>query len=267
MHDRKMVLALSVMVFSLASSAQAASRYDAMVLQDRPVLFLPLSSAQGNPVEPDLSGNANTGRYFPATRLPAKTRMPNGDYATVFDGFTQHLEVRSSAALSIPRGGVLTIEAWIRPDTLEFPSQESDGYVHWAGKGESGQHEYALRMYSLTNSASRPNRISAYVFNPSGGLGSGSYFQDPVRVRRWVHVAVIVDTQNVKLFKNAVLRDTTPLSQFNVNPQPGSAPLRIGTRDLRSYFKGGIAKFALYHYPLTVAQLHRHFMEIGKYRE
>ena len=60
------------------------------------------------------------------------------------------------------------------------------------------------------------------------------------------------------IFKNGVLRKTTPLSQFNVTPEPGDAPVRIGTRELTSFFKGAVGKFALYSRALTAAQLLKH---------
>jgi hypothetical protein len=121
-------------------------------------------------------------------------------------------------------------------------------------------------MYS--KSTNRPNRISGYVFNPEGGLGSGSYFQDEVRSRRWIHVALIIDGPKgtVSLFKNGELRKTTPFSQFDVTPQPGNAPLRIGTRDRRSFFKGAIGKIAVYRRALTAAQLRAHYMKIAIWR-
>lgn len=246
---------------SLFALAAAASPYDTLVLQDRPALYLPMAAPAGSAVERDLSPAGRDGTYFPR-RSPAKTRMPNGDAATVFDGFTQYLEVPSAAALSVGPRGALTLEAWIRPDTREFPTTEGDGYVYWAGKGEPGQHEYALRMYSLTNAVSRPNRISGYAFNLTGGLGSGSYFQDVVRPGAWIHVAVVIDNRTangaVRIFKNGVLRKTTPLSQFDVKPEAGRAPLRIATRDLHSFFKGAIGKFAVYGRALSAAQLAAH---------
>lgn len=254
-------LHLSTIGMVLAASVAAASPYDSLVLAQRPTLYLALSAARGSATERDLSGAGHDGRYLPRPSLAAKTHLPNGDVATVFDGGTQFVEVASAPSFSVPRAGALTIEAWIRPDTLEFPHDEADGYVHWAGKGETGQYEYALRMYSLTNSASppRPNRISGYAFNLSGGLGSGSYFQDSVTRGAWIHVAVIIDRHDVSVYKNGVLRKTTPLSQFNVTPAPGSAPVRIATRDLYSFFKGAIGKFALYPRALTAAQLVAHY--------
>lgn len=247
----------------LGGATYGASAYDAAVLADGPALYLRLSAPQGQTHELDRSGHGNLATYHPSTGLPKKTRLPNGESATVFNGFTQYLEVRSSQSLSVKSGSALTLEAWIRPDTLQFPSQESDGYVHWAGKGESSEQEYALRMYSHSNSASRPNRISGYVFNPSGGLGSGSYFQDPVVPGVWIHVALVIDARtlpgSVSIYKNGVLRKTTSLSQFGVVPQPGGAPLRIATRDMHSFFQGAIGKFAVYHYALSGNQLLLHF--------
>src|SRR4051812_38006030 len=116
-----------------------------MVLADRPALYLPLSAPRGSGEERDLSPNRFWGSYLPRGSSPAKTRLPNGDLATVLEGLGQYLETPSAAAFSIRRNG-LTLEAWIRPDTLEFPHAEGDGYVYWLGKGETGRHEYAGRM-------------------------------------------------------------------------------------------------------------------------
>ena len=258
---RRLLLALVLVVSQLSF----ASSYDTLVLSDRPVMYLPLSAPHGAATEPNLAGPGLAGRYVGA---PSKARMPNGDYVALFNGTSQYVEVADAAALSIPQNGALTLEAWIRPATLEFPRPEGSGYVHWAGKGVPGQHEYACRMYSYTNTESRPNRISGYVFNLAGGLGSGSYFQDPVRVGEWIHVAVVMDDRagTVSIYKNGILRDTTPLDQFDVTPQPGTAPLRIATRDLRSYFHGAIGKFALYHYAVPQTRLRAHYMKIRIWR-
>ncbi len=236
--------------------AGEASEYDNLIRQGHPALFL----KSGGPV----NGLASA---FPASKPFKKTRLPNGDTAGLFDGFTQYLEVASTPAISVNANGAMTLEAWIRPDVLDFPSTESDGYVHWAGKGDSGRHEYALRMYSENNAAHRPNRVSAYAFNPQGGLGSGSYFQDEVRAGEWLYVAVVIDTRAsrgkaISLYKNGVLRKVTPLSQFNVQPQAGDAPLRIGTRDGHSFFKGAIGKFAVYPYALSDGQLLSHYQKM-----
>lgn len=244
----------------VAPGASASSSYDNLIVDEKPALFLPMSSPRGAR-ERDLARGRHNGTYFPKTNEPKKTRMPNGDTATVFDGVNQYLEVASAPSFSVKHGGALTIEMWMRPDTLQFTHSEGEGFVYFAGKGESHQEEWACRMYSKQNSASRPNRISDYVFNLEGGLGSGSYFQDVVQTGVWIHYAAMIHTRHtpsISIFKNGVLRKTTPLSQFNVTPEPGDAPVRIATRELTSFFKGAIGKFALYSRALTAAQLLRH---------
>ena len=51
--------------------------------------------------------------------------------------------------------------------------------------------EWEARMYSTTNGENRCNRMSAYVFNPTAGLGSAADWQ-PVRgliqAGRWYHI-------------------------------------------------------------------------------
>lgn len=241
------------------------SAYDNAVLDDGPVLYLPLRQVSAQ--EEDLAGGHEA--TYRGVGHPAATTLPNGDAAQVFDGATQYLEVTSEADLSVPTSGVLTIEAWMRPDALEFPHDQGSGYVHWLGKGTPDQQEYVARIYSFSNTEnpSRPNRISGYAFNLSGGLGSGSYFQDGVTPGQWIHYALVINTRVTSvanptgyaaIYKNGVLRDTTALNQYNVVPGAGSAPLRIGTRDGGSFFLGAIGKVALYDYELTAVQLTRH---------
>jgi Concanavalin A-like lectin/glucanases superfamily len=231
------------------------SQYDRQVMSLRPAAYLPLSRAAAG-VEPDLTGHGHNGAYRGAGS-PGTARLPNGDRAVTFDGHGQYVEVPSAAALSITDTGCLTVQAWVRPDVLEFPVTEGTGYAYILGKGEVAKQEYALRMYSLTNSEvpPRPNRISAYVFNRQGGLGSGAYFQDKVTPGQWVMLTFVVDSRPsarwpegcISIYKNGELRGSpVGLNQFHVTPQASDAPFRIGTRDLESYFDGAIAKVAVY---------------------
>jgi hypothetical protein len=242
---------LTATVLTLASSfAHGASLYDQAVREDTPVFF----QADGH------------GTYASGGAVHTAP-LPNGEAAAHFDGASEYLEIPSTHALSIATTGALTFEAWLRPDKLQFPHAEAEGFVYWLGKGQAGEQEYAGRMYSLANSVDRPNRISGYAFNPSGGFGSGSYFQDALTRGQWIHVAVTFNTAPteafptgyVRIYRDGVLRDTTALGQFAVHPVAGNAPLRIGTRDLHSFFDGAIGKVAVYGYELTAARLQVHF--------
>jgi concanavalin A-like lectin/glucanase superfamily protein len=243
---------------SVTPPPQVTDRYDRQVLSFHPVLYLALGNASSG-IEPDLSGNGNNGSYEPRGGRPDLTTLPNGDLATTFDGVNQYVQVLSSRSLSVTDTGCLTVEAWIKPAVLQFPHSQGSGYVYVLGKGTAGKQEYAMRMYSYSNSNSevppRPNRISAYLFNLAGGKGSGAYFQDVVNPGDWIMVAFVIDSRSsaawpdgyISIYKNGIMRGRKiSLSQFNVKPGASNAPLRIGTRDLDSFFDGAIGKVAIY---------------------
>jgi hypothetical protein len=138
--------------------------------------------------------------------------------------------------------------------------------VYILGKGTAGKQEYALRMYSYLNDETppRPNRVSAYAFNLSGGEGSGAYFQDEVQPGEWMMVTFVVDSRPsgelphgyIAIYKNGQLRGKpVSLSQMNVTPEASDAPFRIGTRDLESFFEGAIGKVAVYDSILSGQQI------------
>lgn len=179
--------------------------------------------------------------------------------APVFDGTTGYVEIPDSDVFSEPTASALTVEAWIRPDSTSMPKQVGTGYVHWMGKGVSGQQEWVARMYQDGNSEGRHNRISFYAFNLSGGLGAGSYFQDPVAVGQWIDYVGEIDGKNTLIFKNGVKRDEDPLSGYNITPQNGTAPVRIGTRQLQSFFQGAIARVSIYGAALSAARALVHY--------
>ncbi len=175
-----------------------------------------------------------------------------------FDGFGDYVEIPDSTDFSVSTTGGLTVSAWMRPDALTFPVEESTGYVHWLGKGQLNHQEWTFRMYGLDNTdvPYRENRISFYVFNNGPGRGCGSYFQDPVEEGKWIHVTGVVDgvAETVSIYKNGGLRRTTSYSGI-ITPTHANAPLRIGTRDFASFFQGAIAQVRVWSRVLTDAEI------------
>jgi hypothetical protein len=241
--------------------------YDQVTLAAHPVLFLTMNTPR-SVVQADLSGRGHSGTYLPVGSAPRAVPMPNGDTAAGFDGRSQYLQVADSPDLSVPKTGVLTLEAWIRPDTLQPSHQEGTGYVNFLGKGEYAcvnQEEYEMRMYSKVNSETpvRPNRLSVYVFNLPGGEGSGSYVQEPMAVGQWIMLVEVINTTpsakyptgHVTIYKNGASRETVGLNEFGVVPQHGTAPFRVGSVQLASFFPGAIGKVAVFDYELTAPQV------------
>jgi hypothetical protein len=242
--------------------------YPEGVLAKGPVGYWRLGESAG-PVAFDETANGYDGTYVgnPAFAAPGALN-DDPDTGVQLNG-QDYVEIPDSTDFSQPTSGQgLTVEVWIRPDRLQFPGQTADPYVHWLGKGVAGNHEWALRFYS--NDSSRPNRISAYIWNPSGGEGAGAYFQDQLVVGHWIHVVACYepgdkDTRppaGVHIYKNGRHRQGPPSSgtlysnpRFQIVPMHGNAPLRLGTRDRGSFLIGALDEVAIYPRVLTAEEV------------
>jgi Concanavalin A-like lectin/glucanases superfamily len=192
----------------------------------------------------------------------------------IFDGIDDFIEIPDNPEFSIPTTGQLTVSARIRPDVLTFPKSESTGYVHWMGKGEKGQYEWVFRMYNEHPSGKdndRSNRISFYVFNLHGKKGIGSYFQDhdPIKVGEWIYVVGTANSEITSIYKNGDFKQCDRYTGSNsdqdkcqnypscewITPERGTAPLRIGTRDCNSYFKGSICDVRIWNRTLSAVEI------------
>ncbi len=263
----------------VAACSGGARSYDASILCDSPVGYWAMSRASGT--EPDLSGRANSGSYHGGTTTT--TTLPNGDRAVVFNGSNQFLSIPALAAYSIPTTGNLTWEAWLKPTVLQF-THDSGGYVDWLGKcaDYSPTCEWEGRLYSTENSENRCNRFSAYVFNPSAGLGSAADFQPQcglIQAGSWYHVvgeytllkqpAGCENTSkypgSIDIWVNGVKWNqsrhgqTGCMSQYDVVPKANSSPVNVGTMAEDAWFQGAIAKLAIYDFLLGEAQIKAHY--------
>lgn len=261
------VLNLSDMTASLRPTAD--SDYERIVLAKKPVAYWRLGEDKG-PVAADNAEGGHNGAYH-GTPVFQEMGAIKGDSNTAvkLDGKGTYVEVPDHPDFSQPTSGKgLTVEVWVRPDILEFDGETDDPHIHWLGKGEPGQHEWALRFYSR-RSKDRRNRISAYIFNPQGGLGAGAYFQDRLKAGEWIHVAACFDPGDadtkgagVHIYKNGVHRLGPPSPgalynnrQWRIKPVHGTAPLRLGTRDLKSFLTGALDEAAIYPRVLTAAEI------------
>jgi hypothetical protein len=190
--------------------------------------------------------------------------MTKGSLYLSFDGVHSYVEIPDSPDFSVATTGQLTVSAWIQPETIQlgaliFPTTEGgdERYVHWMGKGEAHQQEWTFRIYSADNTVGRANRISFYVFNPVGGIGIGSHYQDPtnpVQPGVWIHVVGAADAKKTYIYINGHLIQSN-VYNGSITPQHGSAPLRIGTRDFNSYFNGQIREVRLWNRTLSAAEI------------
>src|SRR5690349_6401108 len=166
--------------------------YHKRVLAKHPVAYWRFEE-NGGPVARDWTKHGHDGTYQGGVAFGQAGAIPGEpDSAIGLNGTDAFILVPDSTAFSQPTSGQgLTVETWFRPDVLMFAGQTADHYVHWLGKGQASAYEWGFRFYSQ-DSPRRPNRISAYIWNPasvSGGQneGAGAYFQDPLTTGEWIY--------------------------------------------------------------------------------
>jgi len=181
--------------------------------------------------------------YDPATgaHFPGEAYVDFGDHPD--------FSVATRKALSL---------VWQMSTTWEGSGPDADEYVHPFGKGSGNQMEYSARYYVKGSKAGeapqRQGRTSWYHWNLSGGLGAGSYFQDSTLPTRERHFVVTCDMRTITLYVDGVKRDSDALSGYSIVPSNGTAPLRFGTRDLRSFLVGTGRNIGIFDRVLTAAE-------------
>jgi hypothetical protein len=254
------------------SSAGSPRPYHERVLAKRPVGYWRFEERAGLAAH-DSSGHKHTGLFQGGVGLGQMGALSSqSDAAIGLNGTDAFVEVPDNKVFSQPtsRHG-LSVEVWFRPDVLTFPGQTDQHYVHWLGKGEAGEFEWGFRFYS--KESPRPNRVSAYIWNPTAESGStnegaGAYFQDELEPGVWIHLVACYDpgdarnpNAGVSIYKNGVLRGgpaTSPgarYTTYDIRAVHGSAPVRFGTRDKGSFLAGGLDEVAIYPRVLSASEV------------
>lgn len=180
-----------------------------------------------------------------------------------FNGINQYIQIPDADHFSINTTGKLSISVWMWCEVLNFPKTQSDNYLHWMGKGVTGQHEWTMRIYN--KESIRPNRTSCYAFNITGGLGAGTYVQEEINAKEWIHYVAVYDfpANEISIYKNGVFRRKATFTSFEITPSNGTAPVRIGTRDFGSYFYGAIDDVRFYNRVLSSIEVEELYKENG----
>ncbi|MBS3172558.1 LamG domain-containing protein [Candidatus Woesearchaeota archaeon] len=203
----------------------------------------------------DFSGNDNVAVVENA--VWGQAGKFNGSFD--FNGVNTRIIVPDSAMLSPSTTGKFTATFFVKfTNTVFSGGGGTNDYLHYMGKGSSSQgYEWVFRQYNGSNPSNRPNRLSFYAFNLTGGWGAGSYVQEPINTSQWVFMTGVIDGTHTKIYKNGVLKDQDPLSGYGIVMQDGSAPLVIGTSDGNSYFKGTVDELRVYNRALTTAEINQ----------
>lgn len=174
----------------------------------------------------------------------------------VFNGAAS-IDLGDHNDFSVATKGGLSIALFLTID--DWRGKGAAEYVHWAGKGSSGAHEWAFRHYvqgGTGEASTRKGRCSFYHFNASGGLGAGSFWEDstiPTTERQFVATCDKVATT---LYGNGVKKDSDLLSGYKIIPTNTASHAMLGTRgDGSGYLVGKIRRVAIYNRVLTAAEV------------
>lgn len=258
--------------------------YAEAVLADGPVGYWRLNELTHDERVADESGNNHNGSFVGRPSLGEQGAIQQNPNCSMSFASEAHIEIPHSTEFSIQTSGEgLSVEVWMRPDTLLYAGEDNKKYIHWLGKGKPAQRgepkhmEWGFRLYS-SDHPQRPKRISAYAWNPQGSEGAGAYYEgDLVAEGEWIHlvacfqhyVAPCAMKTGVQLFVNGEFVQGPPSSgtlyfnegSWSVVPRSGDAPLRLATRSAtaNSFLKGGIDEVAIYPKALTPQRIRRHY--------
>jgi len=198
------------------------------------------STASGN--YKDSSSAAHHASAGSSSAAPVKSSGKIGDSQS-FNG-SDYIQIPDHNDFSVSTTNQLTVSFWLSPNVQNMANS---GYVHFLGKGSSGSYEWAFRIYNA-NYSDRPQAISMYHWNPSGGLGAGSRWDHSnIPDGSWVYVTgrfgKVDGSSDISLFGNGSRVDTDTYSGYSIKPKNCDAPLNIGTRGNDSYLNGCIDEF------------------------
>jgi hypothetical protein len=223
----------------------------------------------------DTSGRGHDASLRGVTRTTNRFGTPGK--ALYFNGVDSVLTIPDDDDFSVNTTGFLSISVWVRPlgtaltddGELLFAETQGAGYVHWFGKGDTsgthGNREWAFRIYSADNAEkpNRHNRMSFYLFRYCGGEGAGGHVEDSVADGAWIHLVAVVSKpeHRIRLYKDGQLRDSDGFGPADGYPitdaelRSGAAPVRMGSQEGRSFFKGAINDVCVYNKVLTPVEV------------
>ncbi len=237
-------LAGGVAYSATTNKEPASDAYRLLILAAKPAGYWRLGESSGV-VAADETKNHHNAWYMSQPKMGAPGAISGDPNSSITLDGKSYVEIPDHPAFSQPTSGAgLTVEVWMRPDKLDFADAAPVKYIHWLGKGEAGRYEWGFRFYTRGD-GERPNRISAYIWNPSGQLGAGAYFQDRLVAGKWIYVVACYEPGSatvglrpggVSIYKDGVFRQGPPSRgtlysnppDWKIMPQRGTATRSAG---------------------------------------
>lgn len=222
------------------------STYDKIILDDHPVLYLPLNETSGT-IAHDLSGYGNDGAIQGGVTLGQPGPFFSGDTTMEFNGSSGLVAVPDASSLNPATG--LTMEAWANPASIPT----AGNYFAIFEKEEGiGQRINGAYYFSFDSNA----KLAIYLEGPA----IPGYMESTIAIKTnvWAYLSATWDGDTLRLYING-----NPAGSYTV---PGAIARRVGQLSVgygdpgnARWFPGFIAKVAVYNYALTPQRIAYHY--------
>jgi hypothetical protein len=249
--------------------------YGAIVAADNPVAYWRLDEASGAATAVDAVGSFD-GAYnntLGAIVWGIPTGIPNDsdtavdlqDPQTVTTG--QGGTVQIPYALELNPFGAWSVEAWVRPDSVDgqFRTPLASMYNPDSGNFVSGWNIYEY--------GSVPSYWTMVLYDGGASGGFGTDLDHPVTAPgSWWYLVITDDGVNIELFVNAMTGSANTFQTvagsgytpqgINGDPSLAGGNEVIGQRTDNAFFgaNAGMDDVAIYNYALTPAQIQQHYL-------
>lgn len=211
-----------------------SSNFDGAVLADNPVMYLTLSETSGT-VAADATGNGHTGTYTGGFTLGQTGPCSDGKSAVLLDGTSGYVTVPDTAPLRL-----------VQPLSIEFWTKFTDFAAIYMVVGKSdgvAANGYQVEAFNTTGNMVWANQLGANTQDTRNTSGV------------WNHWVITDNGTNVIFYFNG----TAVSSGAQATPVTNTLPVLIGHRVDGYWFKGAIAKVALYNTVLSAARVSAHY--------
>jgi len=198
----------------------------------------------------DSSGNNNNGTVSGSVATTATPYGNNstGQYAMVFDGTDDYVEIPDSAGMRLADGG--TISAWIYPTGL---GEANAGRII-----DKSIDIYTGGGYGVSLSAS-----NNFYFNADGSNGIGYTYSsaNAITLNRWQFITVVFNNTRRTLYADGRDVTSTGGDTITLPPNVGGA-VRIGNRAgyTDRSFKGSIDEVRIYNAALPASVIREQYL-------
>ena len=187
----------------------------------------------------DLSGNGNNGTL---TNGPTFSSDKGG--CIVFDGSNDYVNLGTPSTLVTP-GDQVSLSVWVfcHPDALV------NRFLLCAGANQTNS-PYSIKFNNLAHP-------TWTIDTSEGDTGTGEAWS--ISSYEWVHLVGTYDGSNVKIYSNAVLKNTTAKTGTPIHD--GSTSLTVGCNSggAGGFFEGNIYCVQIYNKALSAKEVSQNF--------